>query len=82
MGAFRSAMMPLHGRNEGLFSMTGIPPHPVGIPHFPQHLLPFMPGLHGMLSFGKSAVIATPLVTRLHPVYHSDLLEGIPVSLG
>lgn len=82
MGAYRSAMMPLQGHVEGMVSMTGIPPHHMGVPVFPQHLLSVMPGFPGMPYFGKSAVIATPPATQLLPVYQSDLLEGLPVPIG
>lgn len=82
MGAYRSAMMPPQGHVEGMVSMTGIPPHHMGVPVFPQHLLPVMPGFPGMPYFGKSAVIATPPAMQLLPVYQSDLLEGIPVPIG
>lgn len=61
MGAYRSAMMPLQGHVEDMVSMTGIPPHHMGVPVFPQHLLSVMPGFPGMSYFGKSAVIATHL---------------------
>uniref|UniRef100_A0A673BGV1 Protein polybromo-1 n=1 Tax=Sphaeramia orbicularis TaxID=375764 RepID=A0A673BGV1_9TELE len=54
MGAYWSAMMPLQGHVEGMVSMTGIPPHHMGVPVFPQHLLPVMPGFPGMPHFGKS----------------------------
>uniref|UniRef100_A0A3B4FGC1 Protein polybromo-1 n=1 Tax=Pundamilia nyererei TaxID=303518 RepID=A0A3B4FGC1_9CICH len=81
MGAYRSAMMPLQGHVEGMVSMTGIPPHHMGVPVFPQHLLRVMPGFPGIPYFGKSAVIATPPVKQLLPVYQSDLLEGLPMGL-
>uniref|UniRef100_A0A8C2XBY9 Protein polybromo-1 n=1 Tax=Cyclopterus lumpus TaxID=8103 RepID=A0A8C2XBY9_CYCLU len=54
MGAYRSAMMPPWGHGEGIVSMTGMPPHLMGVPVFPQHLLPVMPGFPGMPYFGKS----------------------------
>uniref|UniRef100_A0A8C2XC10 Protein polybromo-1 n=1 Tax=Cyclopterus lumpus TaxID=8103 RepID=A0A8C2XC10_CYCLU len=66
MGAYRSAMMPPWGHGEGIVSMTGMPPHLMGVPVFPQHLLPVMPGFPGMPYFGKSAVITTPLDTQLY----------------
>uniref|UniRef100_A0A8C2XLA7 Protein polybromo-1 n=1 Tax=Cyclopterus lumpus TaxID=8103 RepID=A0A8C2XLA7_CYCLU len=82
MGAYRSAMMPPWGHGEGIVSMTGMPPHLMGVPVFPQHLLPVMPGFPGMPYFGKSAVITTPLDTQLLPVYQSELLEGLPMVPG
>lgn len=82
MGAYRSAMMPLQGHVEGMVSMTDIPPHHMGVPVFPQHLLRVMPGFPGIPYFGKSAVIPTPPVKQLLPVYQSDLLEGLPVPIG
>lgn len=80
MGAYRSAMMQRYG--EGMVSMTGMPPHHMGVPVFPQHLLPVMPGFPGMPYFGKIAVIATPPATQLLPVCQSDMLEGLPVPIG
>uniref|UniRef100_A0A3B5KLT0 Protein polybromo-1 n=1 Tax=Xiphophorus couchianus TaxID=32473 RepID=A0A3B5KLT0_9TELE len=66
MGVYRTAMM---DHVEGMVSLAGIPPHHMGMPVFPQHLLPVMPGFRGMLSFGKSAIIATPpFATQLLPV--------------
>ncbi|KAF7670169.1 hypothetical protein LDENG_00068220 [Lucifuga dentata] len=56
MGAYRSAMMPLQGRVEGMVSMTGIPPHLMGVPVCPQHLLPVMPGFPGMPYLGVSGI--------------------------
>lgn len=82
MGAYRSAMMPPQCHVEGMVSIPGIPPHHIGVPVFPQHLLPVMPGFPGMPYFGKSAVIATPPAMQLLPVYQSDLLEGLPVPIG
>lgn len=70
------------GLGEGMVSMTGMLPHLMGGPVFPQHLLPVMPGFPGMPYFGKSAVITTPLATQLLPVYQSDLLEGLPVPIA
>lgn len=69
MGAYRSAMMPLQARAEGLVSMTGMPLHHMGMPLYPQRLLPKVPGFRGMPSFGKSAVIAAPPAVQLLPVY-------------
>uniref|UniRef100_A0A3Q1AJN0 Protein polybromo-1 n=1 Tax=Amphiprion ocellaris TaxID=80972 RepID=A0A3Q1AJN0_AMPOC len=54
MGAYRPAMMPPQGHVEGMVSMTGIPPHHIGVPVFPQHLLSVMPGFPGMPYFGKN----------------------------
>jgi len=82
MGAYRSAMMPSQGHVERMVSLTGIPQRHMGLPVFPLHLLPVIPGFLGMPPFGKSAVIATPPATQLLPVYQSDLLEGLPVPLG
>uniref|UniRef100_A0A665VQD3 Protein polybromo-1 n=1 Tax=Echeneis naucrates TaxID=173247 RepID=A0A665VQD3_ECHNA len=82
MGAYRSTMRPPQGHVEGMVSMTGIPLHHMGMPAFPQHLLPVMPGFPGMPFFGKSAAIATPPAMQLLPVYQSDLLEGIPAPIG
>lgn len=64
-------MIPPWGHVEGMISMTGISPHHMGLPVFPQHLLPAMPGFSGMPYFGKSAVIATSPATQLLPVYQS-----------
>lgn len=82
MGAYRSAMIPPWGHVAGMVSMTGISPHHMGLPVFPQHLLPVMPGFSGMPYFGKSAVIATSPAMQLLPVYQSDSLEGLPVPIG
>ncbi len=82
MDAYRAAMMPLQGHVAGMVSMTGIPPHHLGVPVCPQHLLPVMPGFPGMPYFGKSAIIATPPAMQLLPVYQSDSLEGLPVPIG
>uniref|UniRef100_A0A669D4E8 Protein polybromo-1 n=1 Tax=Oreochromis niloticus TaxID=8128 RepID=A0A669D4E8_ORENI len=60
MGAYRSAMMPLQGHVEGMVSMTGIPPHHMGLPVFPQHLLRVMPGFPGIPYFGKSMGLVGP----------------------
>uniref|UniRef100_A0A3B3XX57 Protein polybromo-1 n=1 Tax=Poecilia mexicana TaxID=48701 RepID=A0A3B3XX57_9TELE len=80
MGVYRTAKM---DHVEGMVSLAGIPPHHMGMPVFPQRLLPAMPGFRGMPFFGKSAVIATPpFATQLLPVYQSDSLEGLPVGLG
>ncbi|MED6240131.1 Protein polybromo-1 [Ataeniobius toweri] len=49
MGVYRTAMM---DRVEGMVSMADIPPHHMGMPVFPQHLLPVMAGFPGMPSFG------------------------------
>lgn len=77
MGVYRSAMGPLLG-HEGMVSMTGIPPHHMGGPVPPPHLLPVMPGFLGMPHFGKSTVMAAPSAPQSLPSYESDLLEGIP----
>lgn len=82
MGAYRPAMMPLQSHVQVMVSMTGKLPHDMGVPDFPQHPLPVMPGFPGMMYFGKSAVIASPPATQLLPVYQSDLLEGLPVPIG
>lgn len=82
MGAYRPAMMPRQGPLEGMVSMPGIPPHRMGVYVLPQHLLPVMPGFPGMPYLGKSAIIADPRSMQLLPVYHSDLLEGLPVPIG
>lgn len=72
-------MMLLQGHVEGMVSMTGIPPHHMGVPVFPQHPLPVMPGFPGMPHLGKGPLIATSPATQLLPVfYESDFLEGLP----
>uniref|UniRef100_A0A3Q3XI85 Protein polybromo-1 n=1 Tax=Mola mola TaxID=94237 RepID=A0A3Q3XI85_MOLML len=55
MGAYRLPMIPPWGHVAGTVSMTGISPHHMGLPVFPQHLLPVMPGLTGMLGMGGGA---------------------------
>lgn len=79
MGAYRSAMIPPLGHITGMVSMTGISPHHMGLPVFPPHLLPVMPG---MPFFGKNVVIDTSLATQLLPFHQSDSLEGLPVPIG
>lgn len=75
-------MIPPWGHVAGTVSMTGISPHHMGLPVFPQHLLPVMPGFTGMLYFGKNADIATSSAMQLLPFYQSDSLEGLPVPIG
>lgn len=82
MGAYRSAMITPQGHVAGMVSMTGISPHHMGLPVYPQHLLPVMTGFSGMLHFGKSAIIAAPPTMQLLPGYQSDSLEGLPVPIG
>ncbi|XP_043979163.1 protein polybromo-1-like isoform X4 [Gambusia affinis] len=53
MGVYRTAMM---DHVEGMVSLAGIPPHHMGMPVFPQHLLPVMPGFRGMPSFGVNGL--------------------------
>ncbi|XP_044203837.1 protein polybromo-1-like isoform X4 [Thunnus albacares] len=66
MGAYRSAMMPLQGHVEGMVSMTGIPPHHMGVPVFPQHLLSVMPGFPGMPYFGINGMGGGPGGGNVH----------------
>lgn len=82
MAAHRSAMITPQGHVAGMVSMTGISPHHVGLPVYPQHLLPIMPGFSGMPHFGKSAITAASPTMQLLPVYQSDSLEGLPVPIG
>uniref|UniRef100_A0A3P8UKR1 Protein polybromo-1 n=1 Tax=Cynoglossus semilaevis TaxID=244447 RepID=A0A3P8UKR1_CYNSE len=80
MGVYRSAMGPLLG-HEGMVSMTGIPPHHMGGPVFPPHLLPVMPGFLGMPHFGKSTVMAAPSIApgqQAPPPYPGQGLMGQP----
>ncbi|XP_056294484.1 protein polybromo-1-like isoform X4 [Pseudoliparis swirei] len=51
MHASEGMMLPW-GLGEGMVSMTGMLPHLMGGPVFPQHLLPVMPGFPGMPYFG------------------------------
>ncbi|XP_078139495.1 protein polybromo-1-like isoform X3 [Centroberyx gerrardi] len=66
MGAYRSAMMPLQGPVEGTVSMTGIPPHRMGVPVLPQHLLPVMPGFPGMPYLGVNGMGGGPGAGHTH----------------
>uniref|UniRef100_A0A3Q2SWH9 Protein polybromo-1 n=1 Tax=Fundulus heteroclitus TaxID=8078 RepID=A0A3Q2SWH9_FUNHE len=69
MGVYSAAMM---GHVECMIRMAGVPPHYMGMPVFPLHLLPVLSGFRGMPSFGKSAAIATPP----HPTCHAVGLVG------
>uniref|UniRef100_A0A3P9BW60 Protein polybromo-1 n=1 Tax=Maylandia zebra TaxID=106582 RepID=A0A3P9BW60_9CICH len=77
MGAYRSAMMPLQGHVEGMVSMTGIPPHHMGVPVFPQHLLRVMPGFPGIPYFGKSMGLVGP-GQQAPPPYPGQAQMGQP----
>ncbi|XP_078804069.1 protein polybromo-1 isoform X3 [Oryzias latipes] len=66
MGAYRSAMMPLQARAEGLVSMTGMPLHHMGMPLYPQRLLPKVPGFRGMPSFGVSGTGSGSAAGNVH----------------
>ncbi|XP_014864471.1 PREDICTED: protein polybromo-1-like isoform X2 [Poecilia mexicana] len=53
MGVYRTAKM---DHVEGMVSLAGIPPHHMGMPVFPQRLLPAMPGFRGMPFFGVNGL--------------------------
>ncbi|XP_033822590.1 protein polybromo-1 isoform X1 [Periophthalmus magnuspinnatus] len=56
MAAYRTAMMPRQCHVEGMVSFTGIPPHHMGVPVFPPHPLPVLPGLSGMPHLGLNGI--------------------------
>lgn len=80
LGVYGPAIMPMQVPLEGI--IMGMPPHRMGVPVLPQHLLPGMPWYPGMSYPGKGTVTATPPATQLLPVCHSNLLEGLPEPIG
>uniref|UniRef100_A0AAR2LVD8 Protein polybromo-1 n=1 Tax=Pygocentrus nattereri TaxID=42514 RepID=A0AAR2LVD8_PYGNA len=54
IGSYRPPMLPWPGPIDGIVSMAGMPPHHMGVPVLPHHLLQGMPGLPGMLYSGEN----------------------------
>ncbi|KAM4582787.1 protein polybromo-1-like isoform 1-T1 [Fundulus diaphanus] len=63
MGVYSTAMM---GHVECMVSMAGVPPHYMGMPFFPQHLLPVLSGFRGMPCFGVNGVGIGVAAGNLH----------------
>ncbi|XP_056130864.1 protein polybromo-1-like [Lampris incognitus] len=66
VGAYRPAMPPLLGPVDGMVSMTGVAPHRMGVPVFPHHLLPIMPGFPGMPYLGGTGIGGGPGAANTH----------------
>uniref|UniRef100_A0AAR2L8Q4 Protein polybromo-1 n=1 Tax=Pygocentrus nattereri TaxID=42514 RepID=A0AAR2L8Q4_PYGNA len=56
IGSYRPPMLPWPGPIDGIVSMAGMPPHHMGVPVLPHHLLQGMPGLPGMLYSGMNGM--------------------------
>uniref|UniRef100_A0A8C7WJW4 Protein polybromo-1 n=1 Tax=Oncorhynchus mykiss TaxID=8022 RepID=A0A8C7WJW4_ONCMY len=73
MGSYMPHMM-LQDLVDGMFSMTGMPPHHMRLPLLPHHhLMPGIPGFPGMPYPGKSTFTATLPATPL---------QMLPIGLG
>ncbi|KAL7843608.1 hypothetical protein AOLI_G00251200 [Acnodon oligacanthus] len=56
IGSYRPPMLPWPGPIDGIVSMAGMPPHHMGVPVLPHHLLQGTPGLPGMLYTGMNGM--------------------------